>query len=33
VSDLPLQYTAEISVSLPRDQGVAIFEDPEQAAH
>jgi carbon monoxide dehydrogenase subunit G len=30
---MPLQYTAEISVSLPRDQVVAIFEDPEQASH
>ncbi len=30
---MPLKYTAEITVALPRDKVVAIFEDPEQASH
>ncbi len=30
---MPLKYTSEISVSLPRDKVVAIFEDHEQVPH
>ncbi|GAB5560344.1 MAG: hypothetical protein SynsKO_19910 [Synoicihabitans sp.] len=30
---MPLRYTSEITVSLPREKVVAIFEDHEQAPH